>query len=135
MQQRRVDIIAGHFTLLFIRNDSLICLTEFPFGRDVFTLDQLLPRVPAVFNQLRRKYYVRTSEEYRRKLDTISDPAVLREMLDEWTWLKYSDEALGLIAMRMIDLANATGVPIVTDVNTPVVYVLCSTLPSVLLTL
>jgi hypothetical protein len=95
----------------------------------------LLPRVPAVFNQLRRKYYVRTSEEYRRKLDTISDPAVLREMLDEWTWLKYSDEALGLIAMRMIDLANATGVPIVTDVNTPVVYVLCSTLPSVLLTL
>lgn len=88
-----------------------------------------------MFNQLRRKYYVRTSEEYRRKLDTISDPAVLREMLDEWTWLKYSDEALGLIAMRMIDLANATGVPIVTDVNIPVVYVLCSTLPSVLLTL
>jgi hypothetical protein len=56
-------------------------------------------------------------------LDTISDPAVLREMLDKWTWLKYSDEALGLIAMRMIDLANATGVPIVTDVNIPVVYV------------
>lgn len=88
-----------------------------------------------MFNQLRRKYYVRTSEEYRRKLDTISDPAVLREMLDEWTWLKYSDEALGLIAMRMIDLANATGVPIVTDVNIPVVYVLCSTLSSVVLTL
>ncbi len=68
-------------------------------------------------------------------MDTISDPAVLREMLDEWTWLKYSDEALGLIAMRMIDLANATGVPIVTDVNIPVVYVLCSTLSSVFLTL
>jgi hypothetical protein len=83
----------------------------------------LLPRIPAVFNQLHRKYYVRTSEEYRRKLDTISDPAVLHEMLDEWTWLKYSDEALGLIAMRMIDLANATGVPIVTDINIPVMYV------------
>ena len=57
-------------------------------------------------------------------MGTISDPAVLREMLDEWTWPKYSDEALALIAMRMIDVANTTGVPIVTDINLPLVYVL-----------
>jgi hypothetical protein len=120
--------------LLISTNVSLISFAEFPFGRDRFTLDELLPRVPAVFNQLRLKYHVCTSNEYREKLDTINDPAVLREMLDEWTWLSYSDEALGLIAMRMIDLANATGVPVITSVQTPLTYVSVLIRSSVLLT-
>jgi hypothetical protein len=109
-----LEIPQGSLFVLRILSSLLsLFIIEFPFGRDKFSLDEMLPGVAAVFRRLHVKYHHRVRKEYVEKLDTISNPTVLRELLHEWTCLGYSDEALGLIAMRTIDLARDSGIPIV----------------------
>jgi len=79
---------------------------EFPFGRDKFTLDQLLPFVPRVARHLRRRFYNRTRRQIKQKIFAMNNIRQLMLLRAEFIILGYGYTAFYFIADRLDQLVD-----------------------------
>ncbi|KAJ7707090.1 hypothetical protein B0H16DRAFT_1481709 [Mycena metata] len=78
-----------------------IFVQSFPFGRDKFTLDQLLPAVPACFEHLRRCHFNVTSNQIKGKIDSMTNIPALVSLAVEFQALKYDPRVFRWVTDRL----------------------------------
>lgn len=110
----RDEIIASSQNTFSKPISSLILkhLSGFPFGRDKFTLDELMPSVKDTFKHLKRCYFNRIRAQYKDKINAMTDIIVLVSLSYEFTTLGYAPAVIRYVQTRIDELvpsgANAT---------------------------
>jgi hypothetical protein len=79
----------------------LIFALGFPFGRDKFTLDQLLPAVPACFEHLRRCHFNVTRNQIKGKIDSMTNVPTLVSLAVEFQALNYDPRVFRWVTDRL----------------------------------
>lgn len=91
----------------FISSLILKHLSGFPFGRDKFTLDELMPSVKDTFKHLKRCYFNRIRAQYKDKINAITDLPELIALGIEFSTYGYSPSVCGYVQTRLDELIAA----------------------------
>ena len=73
----------------------------FPFGRDKFTLDELLPEVPDAFKYLKRGHFNRTRKEIKVKIGLEADVAILVNLGIQFHAMNYDERVSRWVKDRL----------------------------------
>lgn len=84
-----------------------VFLLALPFSHEVYTVDDLIPHVPAAYEYLRRVYFNYQKQILRKRLALISDLDELRELYTEFRGLLFDETAQNLVTERIAGLPNA----------------------------
>ncbi|KAJ7167942.1 hypothetical protein C8R46DRAFT_1218874 [Mycena filopes] len=81
---------------------------SFPFGRDKYTLDQLMPSVPLAFEYLCRCYFNRTRKQIKERINTMTSLQELVALNMEFVAYGYHRHALRFVQERVNQIRHST---------------------------
>jgi hypothetical protein len=104
VERNRSSIILGAF-LNHSSSSWLIHYPGFPFSRDKFTLDELLPHSEAAARYLTRQHFNRARRQIKQKIMAQTDAEAVRRLSVQFAQLNYDERVLDYCRERIEQLS------------------------------